>query len=123
MLFSCHAMLLFSLLESPTLFDCLLLHPPLVQDHLVKTSSQALASHSHDDLEPSVEDSAAVGAEYWSTKGQASKAVRVVLASNRFMKAGSLRLQRSLSTGVENGEGEDGCQNSTGPAGAVSQQQ
>jgi hypothetical protein len=63
-----------------------------VQDHLVKASTEALATLMANDnllLPGGPGDPVVSGAEHWSTKGQASKVLRAVLASSR---SGSLRL-------------------------------
>jgi hypothetical protein len=74
------------------------------QDHLVRVTLEVLDSlTSKDVLPPPVEDP---DSEYSSTKGQASKHVRVVLASNRFKMAGSTR---SLRGGQDKTGGEEGA--------------
>jgi hypothetical protein len=74
-----------------------------------------------DIMQMPAEDPAATGAEYCSTKGQASKNVGVVLASHRFMMAGSQRTLRTLRVRSNSaGEGES-AEQEEGPAGAESQ--
>jgi hypothetical protein len=58
---------------------------------------------SKDVLPPPMEDLSAQ-----STKGQASKAVRVVLASNRFKMAGSERSLRAVGVAGDKAGGEVG---------------
>jgi hypothetical protein len=77
------------------------------QDHLRRVSLEVLAAlTSKNVLPPPFEDLSAAGAQ--STKGQASKAIRVVLASNRFKMAGSERSLRAVTTADDNAGGGDG---------------
>ncbi len=90
-----------------------------MQDHLVKASSEVLATlMASENLLLPADDPVVSGGEHWSTKGQASKALRVVLASNRLRKAGSLHLSKRADvlddSKVDNAVGVEGGQHGTG---------
>jgi hypothetical protein len=85
---------------------------------------EVLESLTSKNAMPTPIDDPSGGAEYCSTKGKASKAVRVVLASNLFRLAGNQRSQRNLAdqSRQSNASGEESAQQQPGSAGAVSPQ-
>jgi hypothetical protein len=90
-----------------------------VQDHLVKASTEALATlMANDNLLLPGGDSVVSGAEHWSTKGQASNALRAVLAFSRSVSLRSCKpgpvVDVCDDSKVDNAVGAAGGQHGTG---------